>query len=400
MSSDTSSLSILVVVIAAMILVPFIFIGAVVLIALPAVRRRRRHWQTTAASLGLQSDPLCMYGHRGLPVRIFWTNEGQSTGEMNMEGAVLMGRYDVRGGRAGLRYTYCRALLEPPLRLGLSVARNSGAVTDSSSIRTGHSSFDNAFTLGAREGPQAQRLFLSTLADDLALAAQSGWQLSVTDWFVQIRIGGDYSSQFTERNPALLHAALDTVVHCGQRLLEARRSLPATVSEQSIIAGWKRCAPRVGLRLDHSQAMLSGTHGGMQAEVYPDCVGQQEWRTIFRLRLPRPVGFKLYLSRKGTADRVWPVRGKQVIEITQLADPIIEQAFDVCANMGNALLQALTPEARQELQRLSYRASDVVIEDDKFEASVPGVLTEPDQLQEILNTMAAMVSAMMPTVSR
>lgn len=129
MDSDTSSLPILIAIIAAAILVPLILIGFVVVLALPAVRRRRAQWQTAAASLGLQCDPMCMHGFRGAPVRIFWTNEGATTGQMDMTGVALAGRYEMRGGRAGLRYTYCRALLEPPLRLGVAVARKSGAVS-------------------------------------------------------------------------------------------------------------------------------------------------------------------------------------------------------------------------------------------------------------------------------
>src|ERR1700737_1303598 len=114
MDSDTSSLLILLAIIAAALLVPLVLIGALVLIFLPVVRRRRAQWQTTAASLGLQSDAMSMYGKRGLPVRIFWSIEGSSAGQLDMAGVVLAGRSDFRGGRAGLRYTYCRALLEPP----------------------------------------------------------------------------------------------------------------------------------------------------------------------------------------------------------------------------------------------------------------------------------------------
>jgi hypothetical protein len=42
---------------------------------------------------------------------------------------------------------------------------------------------------------------------------------------VQIKLGGDYNSQFPERNPALLTAAVETSVYCGQRLLDAERRL-------------------------------------------------------------------------------------------------------------------------------------------------------------------------------
>src|SRR5262249_14252358 len=121
MDSDTSSPLILVAIIAAAIFIPLLLIGLLALIFLPVVRRRRQAWQSAAATLGLQSDPRSMWGVRELPVKIFWQNEGQSVGRLDASGAVLAGRHDMRGGRAGLRYVYCRAMLEPPLGLGLSL---------------------------------------------------------------------------------------------------------------------------------------------------------------------------------------------------------------------------------------------------------------------------------------
>jgi hypothetical protein len=383
MDSDTSSTLILIAIIAAAIMVPLILIGLVVVLALPAVRRRRAQWQTAAASLGLQCDPMCMHGFRGAPVRIFWTNEGATTGQMDMTGVVLAGRYEMRGGRAGLRYTYCRALLEPPLRLGVAVARKSGAET-AGKIRTGRSEFDDAFTLLAREGGHAQQLFASTVADDFAIVARNGWQISATDNYVQIRIGGDYSAQFPEREPGILSAALDNAVHCAQSLIVARRALPLTATEQNFAAAWQRTAPLLGLRVD--QAMLEGTYAGHHVEVYVDCIEQREWRTVFTVAFQMPQPFSLYLTRKGTIDRIWGPRGKQVVEIIRLGDPNIEQAFSVCGSNQSAP----TPQTRQQLQRLCTRAVDVVIEDCKVEVSAPGFISEANDLREILDAMTSL----------
>jgi hypothetical protein len=387
MDSDNSFLVLVLMAVVLPCLALILLIGLVVIL----VRGRRKHWQGTATSLGLQSDPMCMYGFRGLPVRIFWQNEGQRVGQLDY-GAAVLGYHQMRGGRAGLRYTYCRALLEPPLRLGLKVARNITASADASSIRTGRASFDNVFTLTAREGLQAQRLFLSSLADDFALVAQSGWQLSATDNYVQVRLGGDYGTQVPGKDP--LYAALDTVVHCGQRLLSARRTLPKSAEEQNVITSWERCAPRLGLTVDQAQTMLTGTYAGLQAEVYADCIQGREWRTVLTVKLPRPVGFALYLTRKGAADRIWGPRGIQMLEKISLADPMVEQAFGACGSQQNTLAQALTPQARQQLQRLCQKAADVLIEDSKVQASVAGFLTEAGELQEILDSTVGMASAM------
>ncbi|HJZ79732.1 MAG TPA: hypothetical protein VKD91_05285 [Pyrinomonadaceae bacterium] len=211
----------MVAIIAAAILIPLLMIGALVLILLPVVRRRRQAWRSAAARLGLQCDSTSMWGVRELPVRIFWQVEGQRVGQLDVAGAVLAGRHDMRGGRAGLRYVYCRAMLEPPLGLGLSLTRNRGdAVT---TIPTARAAFDSAFVLSARDASLAQKLFLSTAGDMFAQVAQCGWQLSATDEYVQIRLGGDYFSQFPERQPELLSSALETVVMCGRHLLAARR---------------------------------------------------------------------------------------------------------------------------------------------------------------------------------
>ena len=223
MDSETSSFLIMVAIIAAAILVPLLMIGAVVLIFLPVVRRRRQAWRAAATTLGLQSDPMSMWGVRDLPVRIFWQVEGQRAGQLDVGGAVLAGRHDMRGGRAGLRYVYCRALLEPPLGLGLSLIRNNGH--GAATILTARAAFDNAFTLSAREAMQAQKLFMSPIAETFAQVAQSGWQLSATDDYVQIRLGGDYFSQFPEKQPELLSSALEIVVMCGRHLLAARQSI-------------------------------------------------------------------------------------------------------------------------------------------------------------------------------
>ena len=220
MDSDTSALLILVAIIAAAILAPLILIGLVALIFLPVVRRRRQLWRAAAAELGLQCDRTSMWGIRGLPVRIFWQNEGARVGKLDMGGVVLAGRHDMRGGRSGLRYVYCRAMLEPPLGLGLLLLRNNGG--SASQICTRNPAFDSAFVLNAREAAVAQELFNSQLGDFLAQVAQSGWQLAVTDDFVQIRLGGDYFSQFPEKQPGLLPAALETTVMCGRQLLAAR----------------------------------------------------------------------------------------------------------------------------------------------------------------------------------
>ena len=224
MDSETSSTLILVAIIAAAILVPLVLIGALVLICLPVVRRRRRQWQAAAASLGLQSDPMSMYGTRGLPVRIFWRIEGASAGRMDMGGVVLAGRHDMRGGRAGLRYVYCQALLEPPLRLGLNLGPSGRAASLATGISTGHPGFDSAFRFDATERSRAQALF-SLIANELALVAQGGWKISATDQYVVITLGGDYYSQFPERDPALLIAAVDASVYCAQCVLNAQRRL-------------------------------------------------------------------------------------------------------------------------------------------------------------------------------
>jgi len=223
MDTETSSLLILVAIIAAAILVPLLVIGAVVLIFLPVVRRRRQAWRTAATTLGLQSDPTSMWGVRELRVRIFWQVEGQRAGQLDVGGAVLAGRHDMRGGRAGLRYVYCRALLDPPLGLGLSLIRNNGH--GAATILTERAAFDNAFTLNARESLRAQKLFLSAAGEMFTQVAQSGWQLSATDDYVQIRLGGDYFSQFPEKQPELLSSALETAVMCGRQLLAARRNM-------------------------------------------------------------------------------------------------------------------------------------------------------------------------------
>ena len=224
MDSETSSTLILVAIVAMAILVPLVLIGSLVLIFLPVVRRRRRQWQGAAVSLGLQSDPMSMFGTRGLPVKIFWRIEGASSGQLDMGGVILAGRNDMRRGRAGLRYVYCQALLEPPLRLGLNLGPSVKGAPLTTGISTGHPGFDSSFRLDATERPGAQKLF-SLVANELALVAQGGWKISATDQYVQIRLGGDYNSQFPERDPALLTAAVDTSVYCGRCLLDAQRRL-------------------------------------------------------------------------------------------------------------------------------------------------------------------------------
>jgi len=164
-----------------------------------------------------------MWGVRGLPVRIFWQRHGQSVGRMDMGGVVLAGRYDMRGGRSSLRYTFCRAMLDPPLGLGLNVSRN--AIGAEANLRTGCIAFDSTFAFNAQNVPQAQKLFMSPVGDWFASAAQSGWKLSATDDFVEVILGGDYFSQHPEKHPEQLAAALDTVVAGGQQLLAARQNI-------------------------------------------------------------------------------------------------------------------------------------------------------------------------------
>ena len=223
MNSDTSAVLMLVAIIAAAIMVPLLIIGLIALITMPAVYRQRRNWRSAAARLGLQCDRESMWGVRGLPVRIFWQRQGQSAGRMDMGGVVLAGRYDMRGGRSSLRYTFCRAMLDPPLGLGLNVSRSTNG--SGPNLRTGCIAFDSTFSLNAQNVPQAQRLFTSPVGDLFARVAQSGWRLSATDDFVEVFLGGDYFSQHPENHPEQLAAALDTVVACGQQLLGARRNL-------------------------------------------------------------------------------------------------------------------------------------------------------------------------------
>jgi hypothetical protein len=58
-----------------------------------------------------------------------------------------------------------------------------------------------------------------------AQIAHCGWQLAATDEYIQIRLGGDYFSQFPEKQPELLSSALETVVTCGRHLLAARQGI-------------------------------------------------------------------------------------------------------------------------------------------------------------------------------
>lgn len=228
MDSDTQALLILIAIVAAAILVPLGLIGLVALIAAPVVRRRRRLWRAAAAELGLQCDRTSMWGTRGLPVRIFWRNEGAQVGRMDMAGVVLAGRHDLRGGRAGLRYVYCQAMLEPPLGCGLLMQPNTGSAV--SEICTRNPAFDSAFILSAGKAATAQQLFHSQLGDFFAQVARNGWKVVVTDDFVQIRLGSDYASQFPEQQPGLLPAALETAVMCAHQLQAARSGVmnPAT----------------------------------------------------------------------------------------------------------------------------------------------------------------------------
>jgi hypothetical protein len=223
MDSDTSSVLILIAIVAAAIMVPLGCIGLVALITMPVVYRQRRQWRSAAATLGLQCDRTSMWGVRGLPVQIFWQRHGQSAGRLDMAGVVLAGRYDMRGGRSSLRYTFCRAMLDPPLGLGLNVSRSANGAEPT--MRTGCIAFDSTFVFSAHHVPPVQQLFRSPVGDLFAQVAQSGWQLSATDDFVQVMLGGDYFSQHPEKNPEQLAAALDTVVACGRQLLAARRNV-------------------------------------------------------------------------------------------------------------------------------------------------------------------------------
>lgn len=78
--------------------------------------------------------------------------------------------------------------------------------------------------------------------------------------------------------------------------------------------------------------MLEGTYAGHHVEAYVDCIEQREWRTVFTVATHLPQPFSLYLTRKGTIDRIWGPRGKQVVEIIRLGDPNIEQTFSVCGS--------------------------------------------------------------------
>jgi hypothetical protein len=222
MDSETSSLLILIAIIAAAILVPLVLIGTLVLIFLPVVRKRRQNWQAAAATLGLQCDRASMWGTRELPVRIFWQVHGQSVGQLDMTGAVLAGRHDMRGGRAGLRYVFCQAMLQPPLGLGLSVTHVAANSLPNAAART---AFESAFVLSARDTSRAQDLFRSAAGELFAKVAESGWRVSATDDYVQVILGGDYAWQFPEKEPERLSAALETAVMCGRHLLAARRNI-------------------------------------------------------------------------------------------------------------------------------------------------------------------------------
>jgi len=393
MDNDTSSLLILAAIIAAAILVPLVLIGALVLILLPVVRRRRAQWQTSAANLGLQSDSLSMYGTRGLPVRIFWNIEGSGAGQLDMAGVVLAGRNDIRGGRAGLRYTYCRALLEPPLRLGLNLTLSNQSAPSATSMHTGHPGFDAAFKFDAFENSRAQRL-LSLLAHEFLLVAQAGWRLSATDHYVEVKLGGDYTSQFPEREPGLLSAALDTIVYCAHRLLAERRTLPPADWERNVAATWETFASRLGLSPDGAQLLLAGAYSGFPVRVYPDLIQPHEWRTVFSVRAPQPLAAMLSLTRKGAVNINGALRGRQVVEQVALADPFIEQNFEVWGKQAAVVSQALNPQARQYLGQLAAKATDVTIEENLFAVSLPGVLTEAGEIREVLDALTGLASAM------
>src|SRR5260370_39177570 len=80
---DSDNTSVVFVLMAAIF--PFVALLLLIGLVVILVRGRRKHWQATATSLGLQSDPMCMYGFRGLPVRIFWRNDGQRVGQLDYE---------------------------------------------------------------------------------------------------------------------------------------------------------------------------------------------------------------------------------------------------------------------------------------------------------------------------
>lgn len=158
---------------------------------------------------------------------------------------------------------------------------------------------------------------------------------------------------------------------------------------------WPSLAKGWGLALDVARAKMTGSVRGLPTSV----VVQSHYRgrmTSVEVAVPLPAGFELQLKKQdgdGFFDRLF--RGQDVV----VGDPAFDGAFVIKGKPEELVRAALTPAARQQILGLSYAGVAITLEDGRLSALAKGVLTDREQLDQLMKAAYSAAVALAPNAA-
>jgi len=283
----------------------------------------------------------------------------------------------------GITEVTCSAALPRTLGIGLALVgrRDGDNALGPPALRVATRPGLERLRVSARERKLAAEL-LSGAVEELLLEATRGRALP--------RIDDDsvaLTSRGTDHNPTWM---LRTSVRLALALQRARSVLPATDHEKALQECWESVARSTGAKFDplRERLVLDLGSARLRVALKLDAGGSRE--TKLDLEFPTKIAEKLSITNTEDHGKwdVW-VGGE-----LKLGDEKFDAAFVVRGAPEERMRSLLSAKIRADLCELATLTDHLVLREDGLEARVGRVVTEPEQLSQLLNALTELAESL------
>ncbi len=349
----------------AFMLVPFLFIGAVIFFVIHAQKRRTKTWSSVAARLGLQ------YGSN----RIWGYLEGQHV-QCQL---VMRGTHNNRQA-----WTVVTAMLHPRLDLGLAISKQGilhdafGSLLGNTDHEIGDPHFDAAFIIKGDETSRMKALLRPDLRQRLMQGLQSGWNAALNDRATSVERRGSVTSEQT------IEWALKNVAKTASIVAAVRDSVPIASSLQSHYESWTSYARANGMQGTTTPFAMWGDLDGSKVTVSAVRIGRGKYSAQVLVHYPAMLQHGLNVRASGTVDAVLNFFGGQDHKI---GDRTFDDKFVVKSNRPDQLEQIFDAKVRAALLYIETKVGPVEVRDDGVAVTTHGFPQHPIVIPQLVDAV-------------
>lgn len=305
----------------------------------------------------------------------------------SVDGVPLLITYYFRDGGSGsdTLYTHVIAQIDPPLFLGLHLARRTWLCGAS---RIDWPFFDDKLYVQALQPERGRALVWPgrhpPLTDVLFEAMANGFGPEVYDSVAVITV-----SRF-EANPAVLDDMCRRALGLA-RVAKARRAmLGETAEEAASRVAWGRFAEHEHMAFDSERRSLTGVYQGIHAEVVTRSTPSSMWNQVSVL-LPSDTGMRVSITPESSLSRLGNVIGFSDIEV---GDPTFDRELRLKGEPAPRVRAFFaSPEVRALTLKLVERHGHLGITGRFISVQLPRYARAPETLESTLMALAALVVA-------